>query len=90
MTATNLIATTVASLGILASIGPALAARNYCGGVDIKTKNGASSGVKKTDRRATAGIRTNAATYGFLSTAKSVPTVIKDGEGEYCQSIIGR
>jgi hypothetical protein len=90
MTTKHFIATALASFVTLASVGPALATGDYYNGVDINAKNGASSAAKNTDGRATSGIRTNAATYGFPSTSKSVPKVIKGGEGEYYQGIIHR
>jgi hypothetical protein len=67
-----------------------IATADYYNGVDINAKNGASSAAKNTDGRATSGIGTNAATYGFPSTSKSVPKVVKGGEGEYYQGIIQR
>lgn len=90
MTTKHFIATALASLVTLASVGPALAAFDYYEGVDINAKSGATSAARKTDGRTTGGIRTNAATYGFPSTMKSVPKVVKGGEGEYYQGIIRR
>ncbi|QQF06167.1 hypothetical protein [Sinorhizobium meliloti] len=87
MTTKYLIATAVASFVAIANVGPAFANFSYYEGVDINAKRGATSAARKTDGRATGGIRTNAATYGFPSTAKPVPRVMKGGEGEYYHGI---
>ncbi|MCA1440110.1 hypothetical protein I6F07_07700 [Ensifer sp. IC4062] len=90
MTTKHFIATALASFVALASVGPALANFDYYEGVDINAKRGGTSAAKKTHGRVTGGIRTNAGTYGFPSTAKPVPQVVKGGEGEYYQGISRR
>ncbi len=90
MTTEHYIAAALASFVAIASVGPAFANFDYYDGVDINAKRGANSAAEKTDGRATGGIRTNADAYGFPSTAKPVPQVVKGGEGEYYQGISRR
>ncbi|YCI06290.1 hypothetical protein M1D34_30215 (plasmid) [Ensifer sp. D2-11] len=87
MTIKHYIAAALASFVALASVAPALANFDYYEGADINVKRGATSAAKKLDGRATGGIRTKAATYGFPSTAKPDPRVVKGGEGEYYQGL---
>ncbi|MDW9393076.1 hypothetical protein [Sinorhizobium meliloti] len=87
MTIKHYIAAALTSFVVLASVAPALANFDYYEGVDINAKRGTASAVKKPDGGATGGIRTNAATYGFPSTAKPVLRVVKGGEGEYYQGL---
>lgn len=90
MTTKYLIATAVASLVAVASVGPALATGSYYEGIDINAKSRAPSAAKKIDGRATGGIRTNAATYGFPNATEPRPVIAKGGEGEYYQGLSRR